>query len=241
MRKLLLAMFVALLMVGCGGPDLDDKENLDEIIAGAIDSKKLQERGKKGEKISYAPNKQTPYTGWAKVIYDNGQINGLWHYKDGKLDGLATGWYESGQKSQEENYKDGKEDGLLTEWYESGQKSQEKNYKDGKEDGLWTSWYENGQKMGELNWKDGKEDGLFGCWYESGQIRFVAKIAMGEVIKAKSWKPNGEKCPHTEVVNGNGIMVWHNVDGTKRYSRTFKGGYDGRKDSNGTSSPKASP
>jgi antitoxin component YwqK of YwqJK toxin-antitoxin module len=84
----------ALLIAGCGSPDLDDKETLDEIIAKAIDEDKLQKRGKKGEELYYAPNKQTPYTGWSKSMYDNEQIAGLVQLKDGKEDGLTTLWYE---------------------------------------------------------------------------------------------------------------------------------------------------
>ena len=88
MKKLLTAMFVALLMGGFGGPDLDDKKTLDGIIAEAVDYKKLQERGQKGEELNYAPNEQTPYTGWVKEMHDNGQIEMLAQIKDGKQDGL---------------------------------------------------------------------------------------------------------------------------------------------------------
>jgi hypothetical protein len=99
MKKLLATMFVALLMVGCKTTELakinlDDPETLKGIIAGAIGFKKLQERGQKGEEIQYAKNQQTPYTGWAKALYDNGQILGLCQYKDGKLNGRTYAWDE---------------------------------------------------------------------------------------------------------------------------------------------------
>ena len=91
MKKLLAAMFVALLMVGFSGTDpgsnssesnqssaetppaktaqvakidLDDKETRDKIIAEAIEHRSIQRRDKKGERLIYAPSKQTPYTGW---------------------------------------------------------------------------------------------------------------------------------------------------------------------------------
>ena len=176
MKATLFALFVALLMVGCGGEakkpaedmtesnqssaetppaktaqvakiDLDDKETLDGIIAEAIDWDGLQYRGKKGERLPYAPNEQTPYTGWEKWMYDNGQIRKLAQIKDGKRHGLWTTWNENGQKKLEGNYKDGQLDGLFTSWYENGQKKVERNYKDGKMDGLYTNWYENGQKI----------------------------------------------------------------------------------------------
>ena len=157
MNKLLSVLLFALLMVGCetaklGRIDLDDPETRNKIIAGAIDWGKLQERGEKGEKLLYAPNEQTPYTGWAKEMWDNGRIRGLDQWKDGKWDGLGTQWYSNGQKEWEETWKDGK---------------------------LWTS------------------------------VR---------------WKPNGEKCPDTNVVNGNGVFVYYNEDGTESGRRTYKGG-----------------
>ena len=80
MRKLLAATFVALLMVGCGDPDLDDPETLAKTITEAIDFNKLQKRGE----LFYAPNQQTPYTGRAKYMHDNGQIKALGQFKDGK-------------------------------------------------------------------------------------------------------------------------------------------------------------
>jgi antitoxin component YwqK of YwqJK toxin-antitoxin module len=56
-------------------------------------------------------------------------------------------------------------------------------------DGLWTCWFGNGQKKKEVNWKDGK------------------------LITAVGLKPNGEKCPVTNVVDGNGPWVYYNEEG----------------------------
>ena len=73
------------------------------------------------------------------------------------------------------------------------------HYKDGKRDVFWTSWV-NGQKRVESNWKNG--------W------------KMTVVV----WKPNGEKCPVTNFVNGNGVVVVYNEDGTERVRLTYKDG-----------------
>ena len=165
------ALFTAILMIGCGSPDVDDPETLDKILADAIDRNKLQKRGKEGEELLYAPTQQTPYTGWVKSMYGNGKIrsSSLYQYKDGKLDGLSTGWWKNGQKEFERNYKDGKMVGLWTLWYWNGQKESERNYKDGNLHGLSTLWWKNGQKKREVNWKDGERDGLQTKWYENGQ------------------------------------------------------------------------
>ena len=232
MKNLLAAMFVALLMVGCGDDDvensfgwsdankpastgvidLDDKDTLNEILAEAIDYKKITD----------------DYTGWAKRIWDNGQIKALGQIKAGKEDGLWMERYENGNKLTEVNYKAGKMVGVATLWHENGQKQSESNYKDGKHNGLWKHWYENGQKKGEGNFKDGKPNGLATLWYENGQKERETNFKDGEslplVWTALVWKPNGVKCPVTNVNNGNGVLVDYNEDGTEKNRLTFKDG-----------------
>ncbi|MBT3569980.1 MAG: toxin-antitoxin system YwqK family antitoxin [Opitutae bacterium] len=158
MKKLLAAIFVALLMVGCGDVTVDVED--------------LEYRNG----VKYLPNEKTPFTGKAESFYENGQKKG------------------------EVNFKDGKEDGLFRWWGENGQKEAEGTYKEGKEDGLWTFWYENGQKKWEWNYKDGK------LWTAIG------------------WKPNGEKCPESNIKDWNGVWVLYDDDGTVSHRRTYKDG-----------------
>ena len=152
MKNLVIALFVSLLLCGCGSPDLDDPKTLDDIIAEAVDWDKLQKRGKKGKELYFSPNAQTPYSGWAKGMYENGQVVFLGYLKDGKGNGLSTEWYENGQKRFESNRKDGK------------------------------------------------------------------------LVTTTRWKPNGEKCSITNVVDGNGVVVVYNDDGTEDIRYTYKNG-----------------
>ena len=84
-----------------------------------------------------------------------------------------------------------------------------RNYKDNKGNGLYTKWYENGQKKEEGNEKDGKFDGLVTFWYENGQKRNEFNYKNDKLISANVWKPTGEKCPVTKVVDGNGFYIHH--------------------------------
>ena len=43
-------------------------------------------------------------------------------------------------------------------------------------------------------------------------------------MTAIGWKPNGEKCPVTNVVDGIGVWVMYNEDGTEAFRQTFKDG-----------------
>ena len=55
-------------------------------------------------------------------MYDNGQIQFLEQFKDGKPHGLQTYWHENGQKELEATYKDGKTDGQGKHTYRNGDK-----------------------------------------------------------------------------------------------------------------------
>ena len=70
--------------------------------------------------------------------------------------------------------------------------------KDGKYDGPSTWWYRNGRKSGETTYRDGKK------------------------ITVLVWKPNGEKCPVTNFLKGNGVVVVYNEGGTERVRLTYK-------------------
>jgi antitoxin component YwqK of YwqJK toxin-antitoxin module len=234
---------VALLMVGCGGPDLDDKETLDGIIAEAIDMKKLQGRGKKGEQLSYAPSEQTPYTGWTKLSYGNGQIMSLAQYEDGKANGLSTAWYPSGQKRSEGNWKDHEMTGLWSQWSKDGQKTREVTYEEGKKQGPATEWYENGQMKALGDFADDEKDGEWTRWHENGQKQ--CDYHWNEGVTADGvitfWHDNGRKAAEITFKNGkkhglapgwreNGqrMATIHYEEGREVSGESFDG--DGRKE-----------
>jgi antitoxin component YwqK of YwqJK toxin-antitoxin module len=212
MKAILFALFIGLLLVGCGTPspqyvskirEQARKEQLEreamnpkkDAIETAVDWLKLQ-----GGQVTYLANTREPFSGYAKQAYDNKQIKILAQFKDGKRDGLSTEWNEEGQKMTHENHKDGFRNGLSTAWDENGQMLSESNWKDGERDGITTVWYDNGLKMSHENYKDGK------------------------LMFAVIWKPNGEKCPLTKVKAGNGVWVWYKTDGTEPRHIIYKDG-----------------
>ena len=97
-------------------------------------------------------------------------------------------------------FKYGNVNGPWIHYKRNGVKVREINYKNGNVDGLWTTWYENGQKRSEHNYKDGKK------W------------------TAVHWKPNGEKCPRTNIVEGNGGLAWYDKEGVEYLYLTYKDG-----------------
>ena len=189
-------MFVALLMAANGSPDLDDKETRDKIIAEAIDFNKLEWRGKKALGLHYAQNQPKPYTGWSKLMHENGRIRMLFQFKDGETDGLLIGWYPNGREEAEWTYKDGK---LMTAvgWKPNGEKRPETNIVNG--NGVWVYYHDGGTEGVRHTYKDGEIVGTIDYYYLKGQKRSECAWKNGKLVTAVSWKPNGDKCPVTNL------------------------------------------
>ena len=146
-----------------------------------VNSEELEYR----EGFYYLLDSDTPYTGNSFTLWKNGQKRDEVNYKDGKPDGLTTGWYENGQKKIEANMKDGKPDGLTFGWHENGKKMQEVKWNEGKAEGSATWWYESGQKKLSGTFKEGKRHGLWTWWDEEGQKRIELDYVKGEEVDSR--------------------------------------------------------
>jgi antitoxin component YwqK of YwqJK toxin-antitoxin module len=92
----------------------------------------------------------------------------------------------------------------------------------------YTGWvkftHDNGQIGSLCGVKDGELDGLTTEWWHNGQKRAESNRRDGKLMSAVHWKPNGEKCPVTNVQDGNGVSVSYRSDGTELIRRTYKDG-----------------
>lgn len=183
-------------------PDFDDRLVLAKIVSGSVlgdwdqfTNKSLpfdEFRQKKG--LQYLPDAEYPYTGYYVQLDRKKRIRSLRHFREGILDGPVVSWWENGLKHTKGQYRCGKKDGLWISWTEKNLKSTEQNFFNGKLDGLTTRWYKNGKKSYEQIFENGK------------------------ILTAIGWKPDGERCPSTRVVNGVGVLVLYDDYGqeTKR-------------------------
>ena len=97
--------------------------------------------------------------------------------------------------------------------------------KEGKKNGLHKTWFENGQKRLEANYKNGKKEGLSTNWFKNGQKKSEENFTDDKLMSSVVWKPNGEKCPVTNIKNGNGIRVdAYYEDGTEVIRSVYKEG-----------------
>jgi antitoxin component YwqK of YwqJK toxin-antitoxin module len=230
MKAILFALFVALLMVGCGEDNptpfdtvdsstatvvsdshkainLDDNNTRSRIIAQALDANDSQLRGKDGEKLMYSPNEEVPYNGWVKGYKDRGLI--LAQVVDGKPEGIMARWHENGLKMLMAHMKDGKMNGNQTAWYENGQMKGKSFVKDGVPEGPGSSWYENGQKREQGTIVDKKEEGQWTEWYENGQMRYTGNFKGGKKEGLwTSWRKDGNIYSKGNYRNDRRVGKW---------------------------------
>ena len=68
-------------------------------------------------------------------------------------------------------------------------------------------WHLNGQKKEEGQWANGKAHGVFEDWYPVGGKKAEQVFEDGELISAVVWKPDGQKCAISHVLDGEGVLV----------------------------------
>ena len=89
MRKLLVTVFVALLMVGCGGEvDLSDEEMIKDVLETAVEWSELRDRNG----TIYLQNNDSTYSGWVKKVNESGQVKMLVQLKEGKVRRIKRWW-----------------------------------------------------------------------------------------------------------------------------------------------------
>ena len=155
MKAVLFALFLGLLMVGCGessqpsgGVDMNDTAPKKDAIETAIDLSKLKDR----DGVKYLPNEETPFTGRA-CWYKNGQKKSESICKNGKVMSAKV-WKPNGEKCPVTSLKDG--NGLLALWHVNGQKSSEAKFKNGKREGRMIYYNYDGTEMGSIKYMDGE-------------------------------------------------------------------------------------
>ena len=136
----------------------------------------------------YLRYEKDAFSGWYGQWDDNGTLRNLRRFSEGKLEGSVFSWRENGDKFHQGRYKGGKKDGTFTYWNNNLERIKELNYKQGKLDGVCTAWYGNGNKSS------------------------VQTFINGKILNAKGWKPNGDYCPSTKVVDGIGVVVFYDED-----------------------------
>jgi antitoxin component YwqK of YwqJK toxin-antitoxin module len=87
--------------------------------------------------------------------YEDGKIKNIFNYKNGKLEGKATGYYKNGKIKIESCYENNNPVGLSKTYYEDGHLKSESEVKDGKLIS-YKEYYQTGQLKEEVRYRNGE-------------------------------------------------------------------------------------
>ena len=76
----------------------------------------------------------------------------------------------------------------------------------------------------ELQIKDGLVNGQGIKWYKNGQKKMKTNHKDGKLMFAEVWKPNGEKCGISTVVDGVGVIKIYGDDSTGLAIHSYRNG-----------------
>ena len=86
------------------------------------------------------------------------------------------------------------------------------------------SWGFRDDGRGLMHFEQGKKNGLLVSWYDNGRKALEDHYLEGKLVSSACWKPNGEKCPLTKVVNGDGVRIVYEMSGRKQCQGAYVGG-----------------
>lgn len=126
--------------------------------------------------------KQLPKLGGDKdtLFTDDGAIQEIRSFKDGKLDGRVTRYVDRNVR-EIAHYKDGKLDGNQTLFFATSLIEAEREYKKGVLEGISKNYNQSGNVIEEINYGAGVPDGEMIYYYANGAIR--ERITMVKGIK----------------------------------------------------------
>lgn len=157
--------------------------------------KKVEIRNNNGIVIeSYFVDKDDPNKkeGVYNRFYDDGKIQEVSLYKNGKLNGERKLYQSSGKLMQTETYVNDKYEGPFKSYYDDGTLQQEGNYKDNMMSGVWKNYYQipNVEKN-EMTLVEGKISGPAKEYYPNGKLNAEGnKIEIAEGVDVYDGKVN---------------------------------------------------
>lgn len=96
------------------------------------------------------------YDNEVKLYYNNGKVQQIAHYQNGKFHGDVVLFYENGQIQSCCAYNEGVPHGNSIAYYQNGLISKKANFVDGKFDGIYYEFPEDGKSCNQVEYKNGE-------------------------------------------------------------------------------------
>ncbi len=145
------------------------------LVTSCSRTKIVEEKNNQGAVIKkYSVLKKHPEIKDGKYVgyYDDGKLQEISTYVDGKLNGERRLYWPNGKLMAKENYKMNRMDGDYISLYESGSNESQGKYKDNLQEGVWAFYYEqpaNTLKQ-KLTFKEGRIEGPASEYFMNGRV-----------------------------------------------------------------------
>ena len=210
--KLTITLLFLLLLIGCDYQDgpvshfpskenpLDQPDVLKKSLENSVDLGELRVSLEQGVEVYRILGDNKLYSGWIRKTYKAGSVGYLFYCVEGRQDGLHTSWHENGKKMVERMWSNGTRHGPFTVWSTAGILESRGFMKNNLMHGLVEEFYSIGVKKSLIQYQNGKIDTFF------------------------RWKPDGTKCPNTNIIGGRGIVFHYHEDNTIDSNESYWGG-----------------
>jgi len=129
----------------------------------------------KSRSVFMSTNLGQSATGQWKRHTDDGKIEELGDYKDGKREGLWVSYFAGGERPKEElSFEDDQTSGPYRHYYPTGELMIEGQFSLQGRTGLWRGYFPSGQSAWTGHFSRNEKSGEWRAWYPSGQLKSVA-------------------------------------------------------------------
>lgn len=121
------------------------------------------------DKLFYDENGKL-FTGISKELFPDSTLHAEYEIKQGELDGLTKIYSENGQLEEIRSFKEGKMHGKWEKWNRQQVKIAEANYNNNLKEGKWFVWDDNGTLRYDMTYSKGNKTGTWQMYDEKGNL-----------------------------------------------------------------------
>ncbi len=190
-------------------------------LSACNNSEKMSEVEENGFKVEYSRDKTTKQKQGAYTrFYASGAKYEEGTFVKDSLDGERKFYLENGKIQNIETFKNGRYEGVYKAFYKDGTLEQEGQYVNDEMSGEWKTYYKNGQLKETVNFAHNLENGVFKEFYPDGKVKTEGAYANGDTENGelKEYHKNGELLRIAMCDNGICRTTWA-ADTTKFTNR----------------------
>ena len=147
-----------------------------------------------------------------KATLTENEKEGIGHLKNNMKQGKWK-FFIDGSLNSVGNYSQNKKNGNWKYYYVNGKVHQKGKFIDDKQNGIWHYYFDSGKFMGRGQIINDKQNGLWKWYHKNGKLYTERFYDDGKLMEIKScFDKKGNEINCGKIVNGNGTMIFHDVE-----------------------------